>query len=31
VTPMFIRLFILVASVVTAAAMANFPGGNGGP
>jgi hypothetical protein len=30
VTPMLIRLFILVASVVTAAAMANFPG-NGGP
>jgi hypothetical protein len=29
VTPMFIRLFILVASVVTAAAMANFPGGGG--
>jgi len=26
---MFIRLFILVASVVTAAAMANFPGGGG--
>jgi len=27
---MLIRLFILVASIVTAAAMANFPG-NGGP
>jgi len=28
---MLIRLFILAASVVTAALMANFPGGNGGP
>jgi hypothetical protein len=30
VTPMLIRLFILLASIVTAAAMANFPG-SGGP
>jgi len=28
---MFIRLLILLGSIVTAAAMANFPGGNGGP
>jgi len=26
---MLIRLFILLASIVTAAAMANFPGGGG--
>jgi len=26
---MFIRLFILIASIVTAAAMANYPGGGG--
>jgi hypothetical protein len=31
VTPMLIRLFILVASIVTASMLANFPGGGGGP
>jgi hypothetical protein len=31
VTPMLTRLFILVASIVTAAMLANFPGSGGGP
>jgi hypothetical protein len=31
VTPMLIRLFILLASISTAAMLANFPGGGGGP
>jgi hypothetical protein len=29
VTPMLIRLLILLGSIVTAAAMANFPAGGG--